>query len=71
MEIYLDGVLATSPADAANWLRTLPRSDRSDEMVERTAKKWLLTNPAAAQQWLNEISLPPDRKQQLLRDAGL
>ncbi|MEO6244116.1 MAG: hypothetical protein ABIQ12_01665 [Opitutaceae bacterium] len=70
MEIFVDSLLIGSPAEAADWLRQLPRSDRSDEWVERTARQWLSTNPAAAEMWLRDIPLPPERKAQLLREAG-
>ncbi len=70
MEIYLDGQLIGSPQRAASWLRSMPRSDRSDAMIERTARAWLQTSPDAAQAWLLETPLPPDRKERLLRDAG-
>jgi hypothetical protein len=70
MELYLDNLIVASPGDAANWLRSLPRSDRSDEMIEKTARRWLLTNPDAAEAWLRETPLLPDRKEQLLREAG-
>lgn len=70
MEIFVDGLLIGSPTQAAEWLRTLPRSDRSDVMIERTAREWFRRNPEAAAAWLESTSLPPERKEQLLREAG-
>jgi hypothetical protein len=70
MEIYLENVVPNSPAEAARWLRSLPRSNRSDEMIERTARRWLRTNPDAAAAWLEEMMLPPDLKERLLREVG-
>ncbi|MES2692954.1 MAG: hypothetical protein V4773_05730 [Verrucomicrobiota bacterium] len=70
--LHVEGLLqANSPRDAANLLRTLPRSDRSDEMTERVARQYLLINPAVADAWLDETSLSPFRKQELRREAGL
>ena len=70
MKIYVDGLLIGSPSEAARWVSALPRTDRSDELIEKTARRWLLTNPDAAAEWVNQSTLPPHRKEQLLRDAG-
>ena len=70
MEIYFDGLLQGSASQAANWLQSLPRADRSDERIEKTARQWLLTNPDAAAAWLRETTLPPGRKEWLLRQVG-
>jgi hypothetical protein len=71
MEAYLDGLLiGASPLEAARWVRSLPRSERSDELMEKTARRWLLTNPEAAVDWIEQSTLPPHRKEQLLREAG-
>jgi hypothetical protein len=68
--IYVDGLLIGSPGEAARWVRSLPRSERTDELVEKTAKNWMLTNPDAAADWIQQSTLPQHRKEQLLRDAG-
>jgi hypothetical protein len=68
--IYLEGLLIGSPREAAQWVSALPRSERSDELVEKTARRYLQTNPEAAAQWIEQSSLPPERKEQLLREAG-
>ena len=69
-QVYLDGLLIGSPREAARWVRSLPRSERTDELIEKTARRYLQTNPDAAAQWLQDSTLPPDRKEQLLREAG-
>jgi hypothetical protein len=70
-EIYLDGLLiGGSPLEAARWVRSLPRSERSDELIEKTARRWLMLNPDAAAEWVEQSTLPAHRKEQLLRDAG-
>jgi hypothetical protein len=67
----IDEYLATAdPGTAAQWLQSLARSDRTNERLERTAEQWLRTNPDAAAAWLAQSSLPPDRKEWLLRQAG-
>lgn len=59
-----------SSREAAEFLRSLPRSSRTDEMTERVARQYLLTNPGAAAAWLEETTIPPHRKRELLREAG-
>lgn len=68
--LYIEGLLIGSPAEAARWVRSLPRSERNDELIEKTARSWLATNPEAAADWLEQSTLPPFRKEQLLREAG-
>ncbi|MBL9199628.1 MAG: hypothetical protein JNL39_03935 [Opitutaceae bacterium] len=70
LQIYLEGRLAASAADAAAFLRELPRSDVSDAMVEQIARRWLITNPDAAVPWLRAAPLPEFQKDRLLREAG-
>ena len=69
IDIYLDQALRNSPANAANWLRSLPPSDQSQDMIEKTARQWMQTDPRAAETWLQETSLPGFRKEELLRQA--
>jgi hypothetical protein len=70
MAIYLDGLLIGSPREAARWVRSLPRSERSDELIEKTARRYLMVNPEAALEWLEQSTLPIHRKEQLLREVG-
>ena len=70
IEIYHERLLIGSPTAAARWVRSLPRSERSDEMIEKTAREWMRTNPEAAETWLLETVLPPERKERLLRQFG-
>jgi hypothetical protein len=69
IDIYFDQALRNSPANAANWLRSLPASDQSQEMIEKTARQWIQSDPQAAEAWLQETSLPAFRKEELLRQA--
>ncbi|MEO5958985.1 MAG: hypothetical protein ABIR80_07700 [Opitutaceae bacterium] len=69
MEIFLEESLRVSPARTADWLRSLPGGERTDEMVEKTARQWLPLDPRAAEAWLRETNLPPDRQEELLRQT--
>ena len=70
MDIYLDGLLIGSPMEAARWVRSLPRSERTNELLEKTARRLLLTHPDTGADWIEQSTLPPERKEQLLRGAG-
>lgn len=65
-----DEVLRSSPAQAADWLETTPLPDRHAEMVDEVARRWLAVNPAAARAWMERTIIEPDRREQLLREAG-
>ncbi len=65
-----DDVLRDSPAQAADWLANHPAPDRRDEMVDEVARRWLALNPEAARAWMERTILQPDRREQLLREAG-
>jgi hypothetical protein len=67
LETYFDQTLRTSPANAANWLRSLPISDRRDEMIEKTVRELKITDPNAAAALAREMNLPPGRQEELLR----
>ena len=69
-DIYLDGLLIGSPMEAARWVRSLPRSERNNELLEKTARRLLMTHPDIGADWLEQSTLPRERKEQLLRDAG-
>ena len=67
LQIVIQGL---PPFEAARWVRSLPRSDRSDALMEETARRYLRTNPDAGAEWLEQTTLPPHRKEQLLREVG-
>lgn len=69
MEIYLDQTVRTSPASAADWLRSLPASSRSDDMIEKTARELFHTDPRAAEALLRDTNFPPHRQEEILRNA--
>jgi hypothetical protein len=69
MEIYLDQTVRTSPAGAADWLRSLPASSRSDDMIEKTARELSHTDPRAAEALLRDTNFPPHRQEEILRNA--
>ena len=62
--------LRESPSRAASWLAMQPVPDRRDELVEELARRWLAINPEAAQAWMEQNIRPPERREQLLREAG-
>lgn len=68
--IFVEGLLISSPGEAARWVRSLPRSERTDELVEKTARRWMVTNPDAAVDFVEQSTLPGYMKDRLLRDAG-
>jgi hypothetical protein len=68
--IYLDGLLIGSPAEAARWVRSLPRSERTDELVEKAARQLINKNPDAAAEFVEQSNLPGYMKDRLLRDAN-
>lgn len=70
MATYVEQVMRNPPPVAADQIRFLPRSELRDQMIEELARQWLLTNPAAAEAWLLDTDLSPDRKAWLLRAAG-
>lgn len=67
MEIYFQEILQGSPATAANWISSLPNSDRSDVMIENVARQWLRTDARAAEAWLRETNLPFIRQEEILK----
>ena len=62
--------LRESPSRAASWLAMQPVPDRRDELVDELARRWLAINPEAAQVWMDQNIRPPERREQLLREAG-
>lgn len=69
IDLQVENLLTTSPERAADFLRSLPRSEQSPDAIERTARRLAVTNPAALEVLLDQALLPPDRKAELLREA--
>lgn len=69
IDLQVDNLLSTSPERAADFLRSLPRSEQSPDAIERTARRLAVTNPAALDVLLDQALLPPDRKAELRREA--
>jgi len=70
MQTYVDSLLPRYPAEAASWLRSLPSADQDPALIEKVVRQWLVVNPAAAEAWLMGTTMPYERKQMLLRQAG-
>jgi hypothetical protein len=62
--------LLESPTRAADWLQSVPLPDRRPEMMDDIARRWLTINPEAAKQWMDQHIYLPEKKEQLLREAG-
>ena len=67
---HLDGLLISSPREAARWVNSLPRSERSDDLMAKTAQRLLLLNPEAGVEYLQQSTLPTYRKEEVLREGG-
>lgn len=65
-EAYIAAAAARRPDLAAQWVGSIPDETKRNEQVEIVARAWLRTDPAAAQAWLQQTSLPDKRKQRLL-----
>jgi hypothetical protein len=70
MQTYLDGLLISSPREAARWVNSLPRSERNDDLMAKTAQRLLLLNPEAGVEYLQQSTLPTYRKEEVLREGG-
>jgi hypothetical protein len=66
-----DDLMRASPAQAAQWLESLPAAERRDEMVQQLTREWFAQNPIAARQWLEDNVMSEAQKRQLLHDAGV
>jgi hypothetical protein len=62
-------LLQASPARAADWLSALPGPDRTDEMIARLAREWLIIDPQAAETWLDQNAGSALRKHEIIEEA--
>ena len=67
---YVDSLLPRYPDEAARWLRSLPSADQDPALIEKVVRQWLVVNAAAAEAWLMGTTMPYERKQLLLMQAG-
>ena len=65
---HFEQLLLMSPTLAADWLSSLAPAERTDEMVERLIREWLPQNAPAAEAWIDQNIIQPDRKRELLRE---
>ncbi len=68
---HFNELLGSSPAQAAQWLESLPAADRHDDMLRQLTREWFATNPVAARQWLDQNVTSEADRRQLLRDSGV
>jgi hypothetical protein len=65
--LHVQNLITASPDLAADFLRSLPRSEQDRAAVERTARRLAPTNRAAAEALLDQALIPADRKAELLQ----
>lgn len=70
LSLYLETLAPRAPAEAAAWLRGLPSSERSAVRIEQVGRAWLRVNPDAADAWLAENGIAPERREWLRFEAG-
>ena len=54
---------------AAPFAETLTDPNQRNSAIENIARNWLRTDPAAAEKWLANTSLPDQQKQNLLNSV--
>ena len=55
-----------APDQAASWAETFTDDNRRFSQVESVARRWIETDRASAEAWLNRTDLPDDCKRGLL-----
>ncbi len=65
-EAYVDQTAWCRPDLAAQWVGSIADEATRNDQIENIARAWLKQNPAAAQAWLQQTSLPDERKKQFL-----
>lgn len=70
LALYLETIAPRAPSEAAAWLRNLPSSDRNMGRIEQVGRAWLRVNPEAADAWLAENGVAPERREWLRFEAG-
>jgi hypothetical protein len=59
-------VVNYSPETAVQWLQTIGDDNIRNSRSEMIARRWLDSDPQAARQWINQSSLSPELKENLL-----
>jgi hypothetical protein len=55
---------------AAPWVSKIPDDQQRFNVIENVARNWLQTDAQAARAWLNQLNMPAERKEMLLRSSG-
>jgi hypothetical protein len=57
---------ATQPQAASEWVESIENEEKRYQAIEKIAHQWLPVDSEAAWRWLQQTSLPADRKEKLL-----
>jgi hypothetical protein len=63
----VNNVAEENPEMALPWVKALTDENLRNGAIENIARSWLQIDPAKATAWLNQTSLPEDRKTELLK----
>ncbi len=63
---FVSEVAGRVPRLAAPWIGAIADEAKRNEAVEQITRKWLTTDPDACRTWLQQTTLPEERKRQLL-----
>jgi hypothetical protein len=66
---YLNRLSVKYPQHAATLVTGLTDEAQRTTAIQNIAKRWLLTDPVAAERWLNTTPLPKDQIQQMLKNG--
>ena len=67
MQSYIGSTTYEYPAQAAAWAETIADSNQRISTIENIGRTWLQTDRVSAEKWINQTSLPDDKKQNLLK----
>ncbi len=69
IQSYVSQLSYQYPEMAAPWAERIPDENQRLFSIENVARQWLEVDRRSAEAWLNNTSLPQDRKQRLLRQV--
>ena len=69
LESYVDRLSYQQPEFAAAATALITDEKSRYQRVENLARQWLMRDSEVAQKWLNQVSLPADRKERLLKSV--
>ncbi len=66
-EVYVDSAGWRRPDLASRLVDSIADENKRNQQIEALSRAWLKTDPASAQAWLEQTSLPDERKAALLK----